>query len=55
VRRQEAMARGQIEVAQIGLRDQFAELEASSHDFEVEARLAALKAGNAPAEITTGE
>jgi len=54
VRRQEAMARGQIEVAQVGLQNQWAELEASSHDFEVEARLAALKAGNSPAEITQG-
>jgi len=54
IRRQEAMARGQIEVAQISQQNQWAELEASSHDYEVEARLAALKAGNSPAEITAG-
>ena len=51
VRRQEAMARGQIEVAQASMQDQWAELEASRHDIEVEARLASLMAGNSPAEI----
>jgi phage shock protein A len=51
VRRQEAMARGQIEVAQATMQDQWAELESSKHDLEVEARLASLMAGNNPAEI----
>ena len=51
VRRQEAMARGQIEVAQATMQDQWAELESSKHDLEVEARLAQLMAGNSPAAI----
>jgi len=48
VRREEAMAMGQAEVAAASLDSQFAELEASDQDIELEARLAALKAGNAP-------
>ncbi|MFC7878262.1 PspA/IM30 family protein [Isoptericola sp. NPDC057391] len=48
VRREEAMAMGQAEVAAASLDSQFAELEASDKDIELEARLAALKAGNAP-------
>ena len=53
IRRQEAMARGQIEVAQASMHDPFAELNASVHDVEVEARMAALLAGNSPAQITS--
>ena len=49
VRREEAKAIGQAEVAAASLDSQFAELEASDADVELEARLAALKAGNAPA------
>ncbi|ACZ31941.1 phage shock protein A, PspA [Xylanimonas cellulosilytica DSM 15894] len=49
VRRQEAQAIGQAEVAAISLDSQFAELEASDADIELEARLAALKAGSTPA------
>ncbi|MDR0482260.1 MAG: PspA/IM30 family protein [Cellulomonadaceae bacterium] len=58
VRRQEAQAIGQAEVAASSLDAQFSELEASSNDIELEARLAALKAGStpapqiAPAEVT---
>lgn len=49
VRREEAMAIGQAEVAAASLDSQFAELEASDADVELEARLAALKAGSSPA------
>jgi len=49
VRRQEAMAQGQAEVAATSFDSQFAQLNAVSDDAEVDARLAALKAGNAPA------
>jgi phage shock protein A len=45
VRRQEAQARGMEEVAGSSLEDQFADLETSEADLEVEARLAALKGG----------
>jgi phage shock protein A len=45
VRRQEAMARGQIEIAQTSMQDQWAELESSKHDSEVEARMAQLLSG----------
>jgi len=51
VRRQEALAQGQAEVAAISMEDQFAQLESADSDVEVEARLAALKAGQAPAAI----
>ncbi|MGO1638343.1 MAG: PspA/IM30 family protein [Ancrocorticia populi] len=44
VRRQEALAMGKAEIAASSLEDQFAELEDHSNDFEIEARLAALKA-----------
>ena len=40
---------GQAEIAAASLDSQFAELEASDSDIELEARLAALKAGSAPA------
>lgn len=45
VRRQEAQALGQAEVAAVSLDQQFAELEAAGDSTEVEARLAALKSG----------
>jgi phage shock protein A len=48
IRRDEAMARGMSEVSASSLEGQFAELEHSSDDAEVEARLAALKGGSTP-------
>ena len=45
IRRQEAMARGMQEVAGSSLDEQFAELESSDEELEIEARLAALKSG----------
>jgi phage shock protein A len=51
VRRQEALALGQAEIAASSLDSQFAELEYSTEQIEVEARLAALKAGNAPSQL----
>ena len=51
VRRQEALAMGKSEVAVSSLEAQFAELEDHSQDLEVEARLAALKSGEQPAQI----
>jgi phage shock protein A len=45
IRREEAMALGMQEVASSSLEDQFAQLEASEEDLEIEARLAALKTG----------
>ena len=50
VRHEEAQAMGQAEIASMSLDNQFAQLQASDSDIEVEARLAALKAGTpAPA------
>ncbi len=43
IRRQEAMARGMAEVAADSLEEQFATLETTEDEMEVEARLAALK------------
>jgi phage shock protein A len=51
VRREEAKAIGQAEVASLSLDQQFAELEASDADVELEARLAALKSGGAAPQI----
>jgi len=48
VRRQEAQAMGQAEIAASSFDAQFAQLTASNQDIEVEARLAALKGGGAP-------
>ncbi len=48
VRREEAQAMGQAEVAAISFESQFAQLEAADDDIEIEARLAALKQGQAP-------
>jgi phage shock protein A len=45
IRREEAMARGMAEVSASSLEEQFAELEGSDTEIEVEARLAALKSG----------
>lgn len=56
VRRVEAQAAGQAELAGASLESQFAELEASSTQSEAELRLAALKSGTAPAaQITDGD
>ncbi|WP_425956024.1 PspA/IM30 family protein [Xylanimonas sp. McL0601] len=49
VRREEAMAIGQAEVASSSLDAQFAELSKSDDEIELDARLAALKAGSTPA------
>ncbi|MDO8143914.1 MULTISPECIES: PspA/IM30 family protein [unclassified Isoptericola] len=46
VRREEAHAMGQAEIAASSLDSQFAELEGSMEDLELEARLAALKSGS---------
>ncbi|GCD21450.1 MULTISPECIES: PspA/IM30 family protein [Cellulomonas] len=53
VRREEAMAMGQAELAASSIDAQFAELEASGAQIEVEARLAALKQGSAPQALGT--
>ena len=53
VRRQEAYAQGQAEIAASSLDSQFAELESSDQQVEVEARLAALKSGKPPAQLGT--
>ena len=63
VRRVEAQAAGQMELAGSSLESQFAELEASGAEMEAEARLAALKSGGnsalpaaqSPAQITDGD
>ena len=57
VRRVEAQAAGQAELAGTSLESQFAALESSSAQMEAEARLAALKSGNRPSgapQITAG-
>ena len=51
VRREEALALGQAELAASSIDSQFAELETSQEAIEVEARLAALKSGKAPAQL----
>ena len=51
VRREEAYAQGQAELAATSLNSQFAELEQSDTQVEVDARLAALKAGDAPKQL----
>jgi phage shock protein A len=45
IRREESMARGMQEVAASSLEDQFADLQSTEEEMEVEARLAALKSG----------
>ena len=51
VRREEAYAMGQAELAASSLDAQFAELESAGADIEIEARLAALKQGASPRQI----
>lgn len=51
VRREEARVAGQAEIAATSLESQFAELEDHGMDTEIEARLAALKGGQPPAQI----
>jgi phage shock protein A len=51
VRREEAQAMGQAENAASSLESQFAELEGSMQDVELEARLAALKSGTPTPQI----
>ncbi|PRZ08138.1 phage shock protein A (PspA) family protein [Isoptericola sp. CG 20/1183] len=51
VRREEAQAMGQAEIAASSLESQFSELEGSMEDLELEARLAALKAGTPQNQI----
>ncbi len=51
VRREEALAMGQAEIAASSLDSQFAELESAGTEIEVEARLAALKAGRPAPQI----
>lgn len=53
VRREEAYAMGQAELAASSIDSQFAEIEASGAQIEVEARLAALKQGSAPQALGT--
>ena len=53
VRHEEAYAAGQAELAASSLDSQFAQLESSDAQLEVEARLAALKAGSEPAQLPT--
>ncbi|MGO1561442.1 phage shock protein A, PspA [Actinomycetales bacterium JB111] len=53
VRREEAFVAGQAEISAGSIEDQFAELADHGKDLEIEARLAALKSGNAPQAITS--
>ncbi len=55
VRQQEAAAAGQIEVAAATLESQFALLEDATNETEIEARLAALQAGNPVPQIEYNE
>jgi phage shock protein A len=48
IRREEAMSRGMAEVASSSIESQFDALDSGEADLEVEARLAALKAGQSP-------
>lgn len=54
IRRQEAMARGMEEVGTSSLEDQFAQLETTEDELEVEARLAELKGGQPAGQLTGG-
>ena len=54
VRREEARVAGQAEIAASSLDSQFEELEDAGENAEIEARLAALKAGTRPAVIEAG-
>jgi phage shock protein A len=55
IRREEAKVRGQQELAASSLDAQFNTLEDLGEQTEIEARLAALKSGGAPAAIGAGE
>jgi phage shock protein A len=55
IRRQEAMARGMAEVSASSLEDQFASLDETEDEMEVEARLAALKSQGAIASSSGGD
>ncbi|MDQ4503292.1 PspA/IM30 family protein [Sinomonas sp. ASV322] len=55
VRREEAKVRGQQELAASSLDAQFNQLEDLGEQTEVEARLAALKQGSAPAALSAGK
>ena len=55
IRREEAKVLGAQELAASSLDAQFEELEVSDETVEVEARLAALKAGDSPKGVTSGE
>ena len=55
IRRQEALAAGMEEIATTSLDEQFALLEKSEDELEVDARLAALKAGEDPLRIGSGD
>lgn len=54
VRRDEALAMGQAEIAASSIEAQFEELEVSGEALEIEARLAALKGGREPGRIEAG-
>jgi phage shock protein A len=55
IRREEAKVIGQQEIAASSLDRQFESLEDLDKQAEVDARLAALKAGSAPKAVTAGE
>lgn len=55
IRREEAKVLGAQELAASSLDAQFEELETSDEAVEVEARLAALKAGDSPKQVTSGD
>lgn len=55
VRREEARVRGANELAASSLDAQFESLEDLGEQTEIEARLAALKSGNAPASLESGQ
>jgi phage shock protein A len=54
IRREEAMARGMEEVASSNLDEQFAQLEDTEDDLEVEARLAELQSGTSGGQLGAG-
>ena len=54
IRRQEALARGMTEVSVSSLESQFEQLEASEDELEIDARLQALKSGEAQGQLTSG-
>ncbi len=51
IRHEEAVMAGKTEIAASALENQFAELEDDTNTTEIEARLAALQAGQAPAQL----